>query len=217
MDPVKQKPERIPFADEPTEPDDVEILEIVGMDDDVVEVVPGQTQTAPEGRIPASLVEDAQRAQEEAEERLLRLRADFENFRKRIERERTEHSRRATASLVERLLPVLDNLERALANARSGVSAESLAEGVALTHRQLLEELRREGLRPVESLGREFDPSVHEAVAAGPSEEAPPNTVVEELQRGYHLGDRLLRPAMVRVAVGLQDGGNRGESGEVDG
>lgn len=215
MEPVQQKPEPNSVSGEPTQPDDVEILEIVGMSDEAPAPAAGDdaaglSESAAEGP-------SADAATREAEERLLRLRADFENFRKRIERERAEHSRYATAALVERLLPVLDNLERALASVRPGASADSLAEGVALTQRQLVEELRREGLTPVEALGRPFDPEVHEAVAAAPSGGAAPNTVVEEFQRGYYFGDRLLRPALVRVAVGAVGAADRGESGEADG
>ncbi len=209
MDRVKHKRETGQLAEMPTEPNDVEIVEVVGMDDDAL----SPTATG-DGVDPSS---DARRARDEAEDRLLRLRADFDNFRKRTERERAEINRYATASLVERLLPVLDNLERALSSVRPGVSADSLAEGVALTQRQLVEELRREGLRPVETVGRQFDPAVHEAVAAETGAEAPPNTVVQELQRGYYFGDRLLRPAMVRVTVDAPDPGGSGESGDADG
>ena len=113
-----------------------------------------------------------------------------------MERERIEHRLRATESLLARLLPVLDNFERALA-ARAG--EDGLRSGVQMIYRQLFDELRREGLRPVEALGQTFDPAVHEAVATTTDSGLPPHTVVGELQRGYFFGDRLLRPSLVRV------------------
>jgi molecular chaperone GrpE len=188
------------FPSEPSEPDDIEILEIVGMDEAPEprsrrdEVVVSFDDDRP---APAPTVVD-----DDARERLLRLRADFENLKKRVEREREEYYRHATGALVARLLPVLDNLERALETARQQREAgDPLAEGVALVHRQLLEELRREGLRAVEATGAPFDPEVHEAVATDLTPGLPPHTVVEELQRGYFFEERLLRPALVRVSV----------------
>jgi molecular chaperone GrpE len=182
--------------------EEVEILEVVGVDEDAppapadeVEVefdddggplpaLPGRPAPAPAG------------AESVERERYLRLYADFENLKKRVERERVEHRLRATESLLERLLPVLDNFERALA-ARSG--EEALRTGVQMIYRQLYDELRREGLKPVEALGQLFDPSVHEAVATTADSGLPAHTVVGELQRGYFFGDRLLRPSLVRV------------------
>lgn len=193
------------FPDEPTQPDDIEILEVVGMDDpDDVPSGPDEVVVAfDEVPGPASVAQTVDRDTEEARERLLRLRADFENLKKRVEREREEYFRHATASLVARLLPVVDNLDRALDTARQGKgNGESLLNGVALVQRQMLDELRREGLRAVESVGLPFDPTVHEAVATDGSSTVPANTVVEELQRGYYFEDRLLRPALVRVSIG---------------
>ena len=196
------------LADDPDEQEEVEIIEVVGLDGDgtprtdEIEVTFEDEQAA--APVAAPRVADAPAAGLEepgAHERLLRLRADFENLKKRIERERDDYYRHATASLVARLLPVLDNFERAMDSARRTADAGAVLEGVTLIHRQLLEELRREGLRAVEALGRPFDPAVHEAVATDSSSRLPANTIVEEMQRGYFFEDRLLRPALVRVAV----------------
>ena len=140
-------------------------------------------------------------------ERLLRLQADFENFKKRIDRERFDHFRYATFELVGRILPVLDNFERAITAARPGVPGDALIEGVALIQRQLLAELEAEGLRGMESVGEPFDPERHEAVATDPDAPFPPHTVTHVFQRGYFLHDRVLRPAMVRVRVDESEGG----------
>jgi molecular chaperone GrpE len=202
------KPERNEsfFPEEPAEPDDIEILEVVGMDEAEVPGAASEDEVVvafDDLPVAAPAAPDRTAEVEEARERLLRLRADFDNLKKRIEREREEYSRQATASLVARLLPVLDNLERALEAARCGRgNGDALQNGVALIQRQLLDELRREGLRAVESVGQSFDPAVHEAVATDGASQLPINTVVEELQRGYYFDDRLLRPALVRVAVG---------------
>ena len=182
--------------------DEIEILEVVGVDENAqappaeeIEVsFEDDGSVAPEPPSPAGGARRTLETQER--ERYLRLYADFENLKKRVERERIEHRLRATESLLARLLPVLDNFERALA-ARGG--EESLRSGVQMIYRQLFDELRREGLRPVEALGQAFDPTVHEAVATTSDSGLPAHTVVGELQRGYFFGDRLLRPSLVRV------------------
>lgn len=136
-------------------------------------------------------------------DQLMRRQAEFENFRKRIDRERTETHARARADIVTELLPVLDNLERALQSSRKQEAGESILEGVKLIHRQFLDVLGGLGLSPVKAVGEPFDPHMHEAVTTEPTDEHPENTVLAELQRGYMLGERLLRPAMVKVAVKL--------------
>lgn len=182
--------------------DEIEILEVVGLDENAQAPPAEEIEVSFEddGSVasePKSAAAGAQRTVESQErERYLRLYADFENLKKRVERERIEHRLRATESLLARLLPVLDNFERALA-ARGG--EESLRSGVQMIYRQLFDELRREGLRPVEALGQAFDPKVHEAVATTSDSGLPAHTVVGELQRGYFFGDRLLRPSLVRV------------------
>jgi molecular chaperone GrpE len=192
-----------PRPSPPQEPeaDDIEILEVVGLDEEAAPAPPDEIDVQFEdddAAASSSSSRPAARTRPEAQERerYLRLYADFENLKKRVERERVEHRLRATEALLARLLPVLDNFERAL-TARAG--EEGLRSGVQMIYRQLFDELRREGLRPVEALGQIFDPAVHEAVATTADSGLPPHTVVGELQRGYFLGDRLLRPSLVRV------------------
>ncbi len=197
--------------------EDIEILEVVGVDEngtplanadsEDVEVVfeedcPVEDILPPVG-VYSPPVEDA-----DLRQRLLRLQADFENFKKRMDRERLDHFRYATFELVGRLLPVLDNLERAVSAARPGVAGDALIEGVALIQRQLLAGLEVEGLRGMESVGELFDPERHEAVATDPDSPVPPHTVTHVFQRGYFLHDRVLRPAMVRVRVSESEGGS---------
>jgi molecular chaperone GrpE len=193
------------MAPDPEQSDDIEILEVVGVDEDGlpvetedpedVEVVFEDLPAPPVARRP---VEDPA-----LKERFLRLQADFENYKKRIERERSDYFRHATSGLVARLLPVLDNFERAIAAARGRADAggDALTEGVALIQRQLLDELAREGLHPMDPVGATFDPELHEAVATDPASDAPSHTVTAVLQRGWFFHDRVLRAALVRVSV----------------
>ncbi len=193
--------------DSPGVDDEIEILEVVGLDERVRTAGPGRASGAP-AEVVVDLDPQTPRAADpgatEMRERLLRLSADFDNYRRRVEREREAHERQAAAGLISRLLPVLDNFERALAR-EPGQANDRLFEGVALIFRQLLEELRQEGLVAVDSVGEPFDPALHEAVATTVEQALPPNVVVEELQRGYRLHSRLLRPALVRVTVGPSD------------
>jgi molecular chaperone GrpE len=129
---------------------------------------------------------------------LKRLAAEFENYRKRVAREQQALSTRAAERLVKELLPIVDDLERALEAAEEHEEAK-LEEGVRLVHRQLASALEREGLAEIETNGK-FDPHVHEALLAQPSE-AEEGSVIEVLQKGYRLGDRVLRPARVVVAA----------------
>jgi molecular chaperone GrpE len=133
------------------------------------------------------------------QDRLLRTAAEFDNYRKRVDRDRRDQADAAVASAVEDLLPIVDNLERAL-EAPAGEDTDSYRQGVELIHRQMLDVLRRRGVTPIESVGTDFDPQVHQAVAHEASPEHREGEVMEEFRRGYKLGDRLLRPAMVKVA-----------------
>jgi molecular chaperone GrpE len=131
----------------------------------------------------------------------LRARADLENYRKRAQREKEDLSRFANENLLREILPVVDNLERALEHARQGDSGNGgLLQGVEMTLGQFQRVLEKFGVTPLRSVGEPFDPARHEALGQVESAEHPPNTVVQELQRGYLLNDRLLRPAMVMVA-----------------
>jgi molecular chaperone GrpE len=134
-------------------------------------------------------------------DRLLRKQAEIENVRKRVEREKEDFLQHATAGLVRALLPTLDSLERGLKHREQDVPAK-FYEGLELIHRELLEVLKRAGLEAVESEGKIFDPHVHQAVETVEAEGQRDQEIVEELQRGYRLKQRLLRPAIVKVAVG---------------
>ena len=136
-------------------------------------------------------------------DRLLRKQAELENVRKRAQREREEFLQHATADLIRALLPTLDGFERALAHRDAGVPAE-FSQGMELIYRDLLDVLRRAGLTPVETVGKIFDPHIHQAVETVVSAEHRDQEIVEELQRGYRLKQRLLRPAIVKVAVAAE-------------
>jgi molecular chaperone GrpE len=142
-------------------------------------------------------------AREEARQnhdRWLRERADLENLKKRAARERAETVRYANETVLRDLLPIIDNLERALEHTRAGGDGQPLAEGVALIHKALLDVLERHGVTRIAARGTPFDPAQHEAMAHVESHTHDPNVVVEEHQPGYRMADRLLRPALVSVA-----------------
>ena len=133
-------------------------------------------------------------------ERLLRQAAELENFKKRTFREREESTRFANEALIKDLLPVVDNLERAVAHAQGGGNGKPLAEGVEMVIRGLLDVLNKYGVTQIDAMGKLFDPVKHEAMAQVESEDHEPNTVVEEHHKGYLLHNRLLRPALVSVS-----------------
>jgi molecular chaperone GrpE len=199
-----------------TDDGEVEILGFEGVADEEEAREPGSGAAGAIGPELGAAIE-AERAA--AEERYLRLRADFDNYRKRHDRERSELLRYALAEPLRELLPVVDNLDRALA-AQGGV--DDLRRGVELIVKQLRDTLGRYGLVEVPAAGARFDPRFHEAVAREESAAVDAPTVVTELQRGYLLHDRLLRPAMVRVAVPVEQtepeaapaGGDEPDSGE---
>ena len=132
-------------------------------------------------------------------DQLLRLQADFDNYRKRTQKEKTELVKYASEQLVGELLPVLDNFERATSSAQTSDMA-AFAQGVEMILRQLQTTLSKVGLKAMESVGQPFDPNLHEAVLRIDSDEHPENTVVEELQKGYFLKEKVLRPSMVKVS-----------------
>jgi molecular chaperone GrpE len=134
----------------------------------------------------------------EVDDRLLRLAADFDNYKKRAARERQEYVAFANERILKELLPVLDDLERALSAAEQHEEAQ-LEEGVRLVHRSLASLLERQGVKEIATEGK-FDPHVHEALLAQPSEEKESGDVLDVIQKGYTLGDRVVRPARVIVA-----------------
>jgi molecular chaperone GrpE len=137
---------------------------------------------------------------EQLRDRLLRTTAEFDNYRKRVERDRREMADRAAEGILLDLLPVVDDLERALAVDATGDGAEAYRRGVELIHKQLTELLVRRGVKVMDVLGVDFDPHLHQAVASEPAEGHRDGEVVAVLRTGYTLNDRLLRPAMVKVA-----------------
>ncbi len=142
----------------------------------------------------------------ELKDSLARRQADFENYRKRMERERADTYNRVVVDIAAKLLPVLDNLKRALETEASVEASESdefrhFLSGVDLIHKQLNGVLDALGVKPILAEGEHFDPHLHEAVVTEPSEDHEPDTVMQEIVRGYRLGDKLIRPSLVKVAV----------------
>ena len=145
---------------------------------------------------------DAEKQRDEYYDLLLRKTAEFDNFRKRTERERQSVSEAAAADLIAELLPVVDDFERALAAPAGDDEANAYRRGIELIYRRLLDVLQKRGVRPIEALGADFDPYYHQAVSYEPAEGRREGEVIEEFTKGYMLGDRLLRPTMVKVAKG---------------
>lgn len=142
----------------------------------------------------------------ELKNQLARRQADFENYRKRVERERSETYNRVVADVAAKLLPVLDNLKRALDSEASVESSESdefrhFLSGVDLIYKQLNGVLEALGVKPIAAVGERFDPHIHEAVVTEASDDYEPDTVMQEIVAGYRLGDKLIRPALVKVAT----------------
>lgn len=200
-------------------------------DEDAIEIVSeddpsnggGQPSSAEEISQPSGAAEKDDRALEEAREqiedlndRYMRARADFENLKKRVERDRLEERARISADILGEILPAIDNMDRALS--QSGEEA-SLREGVTLIRRQLDEALKKLGLEPIDCLGEQFDPVYHEAMTAEPKEGFAPNTIIEEIRKGYTLGGRVIRPSLVKVVIPppAAKADSPGETGEADG
>jgi molecular chaperone GrpE len=160
-----------------------------------------QNDETPVDAVDTAPAEEAlRRERDELYERLLRVTAEFDNYRKRTERERREWADAAAADVIRDILPVLDDLERALTASAEAGAPDALHKGVKLIHRQLLDALRRHGVEPIEAIGRDFDPEWHESVAYEPAGDRRDGEVIGEVRRGYKMGSRLLRAAMVRVA-----------------
>lgn len=177
------------------------------------EPAPGEAAEASEAAEAAEAAEadeaaDAAEAVAALNDKYLRLAAEFENYKRRMLKERQDLLNYGTENLVKELLSTVDNLERALGHAQQeeGVDTESMREGVELTYRSLLQTLEKLGLQAVEADGAPFDPKVHEAIRQVPTAEVEPSTVIEVYQKGYLLKDRLLRPALVAVAGPAAEG-----------
>jgi molecular chaperone GrpE len=160
-----------------------------------------QNDDAPASSVDTASTEDTvRRERDDYYDRLLRVTAEFDNYRKRTERERRERAEAAGLDVIRDLLPVLDDLERALAAPVDADAHASVREGIELIHRQLLDVLRRRGVEPFDVVGQTFDPEWHEAVANEPADGRPDGEITAEVRRGYRVGPRLLRAPMVRVA-----------------
>lgn len=180
--------------DKPIMDDDAYVIEDTGESvADIEHEMEVAAQEAVAGRIAPAVQE------EDFRDRYLRTLADFENFRKRSEREKEDFRRYALVGVIRDLLPVIDNFDRALEHAEEG---DEFHKGVALIYKQLFDVLQRHGLKTISESGVRFDPNIHEAVVREEDPSVPSHTVVAVLQKGYFLHDRLLRPAMVKVAVG---------------
>ena len=153
--------------------------------------------------------QEPQEPEQEVDDRLLRLAADFENYKKRVARERQEDVALANERLIAELIPILDDLERALSAAEEHQEAQ-LEEGVRLVHRSLAGLLERHGVKAIATDGK-FDPHVHEALLSQPSE-AEEGSVIDFVQKGYKLGERVVRPARVVVAAPPQEQGPPGDA-----
>lgn len=146
-------------------------------------------------------LESVRKQRDEYYDLLLRKTAEFENYRKRIDRERRDLSEYAGADILKAVLPLVDDLERALQAASTTDSVAAYRTGVELILKQLIDLLKKKGVTLIESVGQDFDPHIHQAVTQEVSEDHREGEVMQELARGYKLGDRLLRPAMVKVAT----------------
>jgi molecular chaperone GrpE len=162
-----------------------------------------RTQPAADTNAAAGSAEEALaqalRERDECADRLLRQAAEFDNYRKRVDRERRETTQRAAGDVLEALLPVVDDLERAL-QVDAGPEAATYRKGVELIYRQLQDLLARRGVTTIDAVGQAFDPRFHQAITYETSPGRSEGEVIEEVRRGYMHGDRLLRPAMVKVA-----------------
>ena len=173
-----------------------------GVEPDVKEMEGGEDTEKEESL--ESEIEEARREAEEHKDRLLRLAAEFENYKKRIEREKSIALKYAEEDFLKEMLPTLDNMGRAIEECKKDGDASDLLAGVELTYNVLLNTLQKFGLEPIESVGQTFDPNFHEALAMEASDEMEENNVMLEYEKGYMYKDRLLRAAKVVVSKGNQ-------------
>ncbi|WCF09973.1 nucleotide exchange factor GrpE [Paenibacillus thiaminolyticus] len=167
---------------------------------EAAETSEAEGKTAEEAQAETAELKMARAQAEELQQRLLRAQADFDNFRRRTVKEKEELAQYASSKLVTELLPVLDNFERALAAAQTGSEEQSFVKGVDMIFRQLTQVLEQEGVKAMNAVGEPFNPEFHQAIMQVESEEHEEGIVVEEVQKGYMLKDRVLRPAMVKVS-----------------
>ncbi|MDQ0254342.1 molecular chaperone GrpE [Evansella vedderi] len=159
----------------------------------------GPVEEAHETKEESDPVNELEQKLEETTNRLLRVQADYDNFRRRTRLEKEADAKYRSQQLAEELLPALDNFERALMITPEAEETKNLLKGMEMVYRQIKDALNREGIEVIETVGQVFDPHVHQAVMQVETDEYEKNVVVEELQKGYKLKDRVIRPAMVKV------------------
>jgi molecular chaperone GrpE len=174
---------------------------------------PSATPATPEARIAALEAEKA-----DLRDRMLRIAAEFENWKKRARKEQTDSEAKVREAVLRDMLDVIDNLERATAATGGASDLQSVQQGIALVLRLFGQKLERYDVKPLDAKGKPFDPRLHEAISQSPSADVAPGTVVNELQKGYRIGERLLRPAAVVVAIAppSQAAGNGSGASEID-
>ena len=146
-------------------------------------------------------LEKARTEAKELHERYLRSAADLENFKKRMQKEADENRKYANDELIKAMIPTVDNLERAITHSEGNADQDALLEGIRMVYRQLIDTLAKFGVEQIASLGKPFDPNLHQALMQVKTNQSPPNTVVTEVTKGYLLNGRLIRPSMVGVSV----------------
>lgn len=159
-----------------------------------------ETNEAAESAAQSPELEELRKQADDNYQRYVRAQADFDNFRRRTRQEKEEFAKYASLKVIEQLLPVVDNFERALAAGRDSKDYDALLKGVDMIFRQLDQVLANEGLQPMNAVGQPFNPEFHQAIMQVESEEHGEGIVVEEVQKGYLLKDKVLRPAMVKVS-----------------
>ncbi len=158
--------------------------------------------------------EDEKSKEKQYYERLLYLTAEFDNYKKRVRKEKADYVKFSTERLIKEIIPVLDNFERALEKGTNSDDMKSFIDGIRLIYNQLVGVLKKEGVKSVESLGKKFDPLIHEAISHVPSSEYEPNSIIAEQARAYFLSNKLIRPATVVVSKGKDETGQSEDKNE---
>lgn len=194
----------VPESESGTVPEDDGLVKIQNEVSEIQDENPDKTGAEGDHEAPAESIASELEARikqiEELNSRYLRLLADFDNFRKRAAREKQDFYNNALEDVILQLLPVLDNFERALARRENSEASNGFLEGFEMIFRQFMGVLEKLGLSEIDALGKPFDPYFHNAVMKAPSEEHEENTVIEVLQKGYKLKDKVIRPSMVKVS-----------------
>ena len=194
-------------AEKPAEADNNVEEVVAGAQEVAAEDAAGQAQGGGEAEAAAEFARQLEEARNEAREhydKMLRMAAELENFKKRVAREKETALKYAEENILRELLPSIDNMERALEQGQQSDDGNALLEGVAMTLKGLLESLDKFGVKPLASVGQPFDPNFHEAIGMEAASDVAANTVIKEYQKGYLFKDRLLRAAKVIVAAGGQ-------------